>query len=403
MIVTGVGGTGVVTLSAVLGQAAYLEKKGFGSIDMTGLAQKGGAVMCHVRVASSPDDIAAIRTGAGQADLILGCDMVVTASNKILEAIQPDKTAVIYSTHEMNVATFTLNPNYRLPGAAIHRAIEERVRSGPLHKVDAQHYAEELFGMNTRAFRIGRLVVHDKGKVDQLVGEKHETAATKPHTLDELVAHRKKLLTDYQDAAYAERYERLVRVAAEAERSKAAGRTGLADAVARSFYKLMAYKDEYEVGRLYSSPEFMAKLGAQFDSHARLEFHLAPPLLARRDKLTGEPRKMTFGPWMMHAFRLLARFKHLRGGRFDVFGYTAERRLERQMIVDYEVLVGELIERLKPDNHGIARELAALPLEVKGFGHVKHKAYEAAKAKEAALLSRLRSPSPATPQLHAAE
>ena len=439
MIVTGVGGTGVVTISAVLGQAAYIDGKGFGAIDMTGLAQKGGAVACHMRFAASPDDIHAIRVGIAHADLILGCDLVVTASNKVLETVKPDQTAVVFSTHEMNVATFTLNPSYRLPGKALATSIEERVGKGPLFSVDAQRYAEKLFGdsiasnmfmlgyayqlgfvpvgaaaieeaitlngaaveMNRNAFRMGRLAVTDIKAVEALMPVEPKPALT-VETLDSVIAHRMKLLTDYQDAAYAQRYEATIRKLAAAEGDRSAGRNGLAMAAAKGLYKLMAYKDEYEVGRLYTAPEFKAALDAQFASHGKLEFHLAPPLFARHDKATGEPRKMTFGAWMLPLFGLLAKGKRLRGTAFDVFGMTKERRLERQMMTDYETLLGEIGERLTPANHGIALQLAANALDIKGFGHIKLKAYEQAKAREAKLLAQLRAPSP-TPVKQAAE
>ncbi len=431
MIVTGVGGTGVVTISAVLGQAAHIESKGFGSIDMAGLAQKGGAVACHMRFAPSPDDIHAIRTGVAGADLILGCDLVVTASNKVLETVEPDRTAVVFSTHEMNVAHFTLNPSFKLPGGALARSIEERVRRGPLHHVDAQRYAEKLFGdsiasnmfmlgyacqlgfvpvgtaaieeaialngaaveMNRNAFRVGRLAAVDAKAVDALM----PTEALTPkvaETLDEVIAHRKALLADYQDAAYADRFEATVRGLAGVERDKAGGRSGLALSAAKGLYKLMAYKDEYEVGRLYSAPAFKEELAKQFASHQKLEFHLAPPLLARRDKTTGEPRKMKFGAWMLPVFGMLAKGKRFRGTAWDVFGYTAERRLERQLIADYEALIAEIGQSLKPQNHGLAVQLIANVMDIKGFGHVKLKSVDQVKVREKALLAQLRTPSP---------
>ncbi len=441
ILVAGVGGTGVVTISAVLGQAAHIEGKGFGGIDMTGLAQKGGAVACHMRVAKSADDIHAIRASVASADLILGCDLVVTASNKILETIKPDHTAVVYSPHETNVAMFTLNANYKLPGGALARAIEDRVRKGPLAAIDAQRYAVKLFGdsiasnmfvlgyavqlghvpigpeaieqaielngaaieMNRSAFRVGRLAAIDQAAVDKMIVETGIPASTIiVETFDSLLAHRKALLIDYQDAAYATRYEVAVRKIAELEKAKTPGQTALAMAAAKGLYKLMAYKDEYEVGRLYSSPSFKAQLDEQFSSHDRLEFHLAPPILARRDKTSGEPRKLTFGRWMLPVFGWLAKGKSLRGGKLDVFGYTAERRLERQMIVNYEGVLGEIAERLSPANHKTAVMLALLALDVKGFGHVKLQNYQAAKEREAKLLANLRNPSPAS-ALRAAE
>ena len=441
MLVTGVGGTGVVTIAAVLGQAAHIDGKGFGGIEMAGLAQKGGPVACHMRIANKPEDIHAIRAGAGSADFVLGCDLVVTASNKVLDVIRPDHTAVVYSPHETNVAMFTLNADYKLPGGALARAIEDRVRKGPIAAVDAQHYAIRLFGdtiaanmfmvgfasqlgyipvstdaieqaielngaaveMSRNAFRMGRLAVHDRAALDRLV-----IADAKPaqpavlETFESIVAHRMGLLTAYQDAAYAKRYETTVRRIAELEKSKTPGMKGLAEAAAKGLYKLMSYKDEYEVGRMYASPDFKAQLDAQFAEYSRLEFHLAPPLIARKNKATGEPQKMRFGGWMLTAFGWLASAKSLRGGTFDVFGYTKERRTEREMIVNYEGVLGEIGERLSAANHKTAVSLAALALDIKGFGHIKLRNHELAKEREKVLLAQLRNPSPA-PVLRAAE
>jgi indolepyruvate ferredoxin oxidoreductase len=440
MLVTGVGGTGVVTVSALLAQAAHLEGKGFGAIDMTGLAQKGGAVACHMRVAKDAAQIHAIRAGVAGADLVLGCDLVVTASNKVLETIRPDHTAVVFSDFEMSTADFTRKADLRVPGAALRHAIAERAGKAPVHHLDAHGAAERLFGdsiaanvfllgyayqlgrvpigaaaieqaielngaaveMSKGAFRFGRLAAHDWAAVERLIRPAAATGPRQAQTLDQIVDHRAGLLAEFQDGRLAERYRARVARMADAERGKAPGRTGLAAAVARSYYKLLAYKDEYEVARLFTDPAFEKALGEQFASYGRLEFHLAPPLLARRDKVTGEPRKMRFGRWMRPLFRLLAKGKRLRGTAWDPFGYTAERRRERQMIADYEKVLDEIAERLGPANHATAVALAGLALDIKGFGHVKERNYQAVKAREAALLAELRDPSPAA-ALKAAE
>jgi len=439
MLVTGVGGTGVVTVSALLGQAAHLEGKGFGAIDMTGLAQKGGAVACHMRVAKSADQIHAIRAGVAGADLVLGCDLVVTASNKVLETIRPDHTVVVFSDYEMSTADFTRKADLKVPGAALRHAIAERAGKAPVHHFDAHTAAVKLFGdsiaanvfllgyayqlgsvpigaaameqaielngaaveVSKRAFRFGRLAAHDMSAVERMIGSA-TLAAPKAQTLDDVVAYRATQLTGYQNAALADRYRSRVALTAEAERKKAAGRTGLAEAAARGYYKLLAYKDEYEVARLFTDPAFEKALSEQFETRGKLEFHLAPPLIARRDKTTGEPRKMRFGRWMLPAFRLLAKGKALRGTAWDVFGHTRERRLERRMIADYEKLLDEVAERLSPANHAAAVALAGLPLDIRGFGPVKERNYKMAKGREAALLAELRSPSPPT-ALKAAE
>ena len=439
MLVTGVGGTGVVTVSALLGQAAHLEGKGFGAIDMTGLAQKGGAVACHMRVAKDVEQIHAIRAGVAGADLVLGCDLVVTASNKVLETIKPDHTAVVFSDYEMSTADFTRKADLRIPGAALRHAIWERAGKAPVHHFDAHTAAVKLFGdsiaanvfllgyayqlgcvpigaaaieqaielngaaveMSKGAFRFGRLAAHDMSAIERMIGPA-KTSTPKSQTLDDLVAYRATQLTGYQDAALADRYRARIARLADAERSKAPGRAGLAEAAARGYHKLLAYKDEYEVARLFTDAAFEKALGDQFESRGKLEFHLAPPLLARRDKLTGEPRKMKFGRWMLPVFRLLAKGKALRGTAWDVFGYTHERKLERQMIADYEKLLDEIVDRLSPASHATSVALAGLPLDIKGFGHIKERNYKAVKAREAALLAELRNPSP-TRTLKAAE
>jgi indolepyruvate ferredoxin oxidoreductase len=431
MLVTGIGGTGVVTISAILGQAAHIEGKGFGGIDMTGLAQKGGAVTCHIRIARSAEDIHAIRAGVAGADLILGCDLVVTASNKVLETIKPGHTAVVYSTHETPVADFARKPDLKLPGAALKHAIEERAQGAPMHAIDAQSAALRLFGdsiaanmlmlgyayqlgyvpigaqaieqaielngaavdMNKSAFRFGRLAAYDAAALERYLKPPAAKAA-KSAGLEDIVSYRAAYLTEYQDAELARRYRAHVARIADAERQKTPGRTGLAEAVARGYFKLLAYKDEYEVARLFGRPEFESALKEQFQDWTKLEFHLAPPLLARRDKTTGEPRKMKFGPWLLPVFRLLAKGKVLRGTKLDVFGYSAERKLERQMIADYEQLMAEIAAKLSPATHATAIALAETALDVRGFGHVKRANYERAKAREAALLAELRNPSP---------
>ncbi len=441
MLVTGVGGTGVVTISAVLAQAAHIEGKGFGAIDMTGLAQKGGAVACHMRVAADASQIHAIRIGSSTADVIIGGDLVVTAGNKILETVKPDQTAVIYSTYEMTTGDFTRQPNLTVPGGALAQAIADRVRKGPIVGIDAHDYAVRLFGdsiasnmfllglayqlghipigaaaieeaielngaaveMNRQAFRFGRLAGHDKAALDR-IAKPTAAKALAPKTLDEIVAFRSGELAQYQDEALAQRYRAFVASIGNLERTKAPGRSGLTEAVARGYHKLLAYKDEYEVARLYTDGRFQKAMEEQFEGASSLEFHLAPPFMAyfHKDKVTGHARKVKLGAWMMPAFRVLARMKGLRGTWADVFGWSRERRLERQMIADYERVVDEIANRLSPATHATAVALAAMPLEVKGFGHVKLKSCATAKQREAALLAELRNPGSA-PVLRAAE
>ena len=434
IVITGVGGTGVVTISAVVGQAAHIEGKGFGAIDMAGLAQKGGAVACHLRIAKSSDQISAIRVGVGGADLVLGGDLVVTASNKVLEAIKPDHTAVIVNTYEMTTGDFTRDPLLQVPGGTLLDSISDRVRKGELASLDAHDYAVKLFGdsiasnmfllgiayqlghvpvgaeaieeainlngaaieMNRQAFRLGRLAAHDREALDRIAKPEDKTKPNEPQTLADIVALRSNLLVDYQGEQLAAKYRAKIDWITEREETLAPGRSGLAEAVARGYYKLLAYKDEYEVARMYTSGAFEDEIAQHFDGVHKIEFHLAPPLLSwwHRDKQTGHPYKMRFGSWMMPVFRFLANRKNLRGTAWDIFGYTAERKRERQMIADYEAMLDRVVAKLTLGTHATITQLAGLPMEIKGFGHVKEANYERAMARQKALLNQLENPTP---------
>ncbi|WP_428247654.1 indolepyruvate ferredoxin oxidoreductase family protein [Ferrovibrio sp.] len=434
ILITGIGGTGVVTIGQILGMAAHLEGYGTSVLDFTGLAQKNGAVLSHVRIASDPQDIHAVRVAAGGADLVLGCDMVVAASPDALDKMHSGATRVVINSHRTPTAAFTLNPNIQFDEIGMVQAIRKAagdnlseflegtriatalmgdaiatnmfmlgyaVQRGliPL-KLEAVLKAIELNGAtvegNIRALNWGRLYAQDPKLVEGIARPAIPPAELQVFatSLEDIVAKRYDLLVAYQDKAYAEKYKALVESVRQAETAKAKGFTGLAETVARYAYKLMAYKDEYEVARLYTDGDFKAKLNAQFEGDFTLEFHLAPPLLTKDDPQTGLPKKMQFGPWMLKAFGLLARFKHLRGTALDIFGYTEERKTERQLIKDYEKLLAELCANLTPANHALALELAAIPEEIRGYGHVKLKHLQAAKEKEAALLASFRNPAP---------
>jgi indolepyruvate ferredoxin oxidoreductase len=262
--------------------------------------------------------------------------------------------------------------------------------------LDALMRAIELNGVavesSKRTFDWGRLAAHNLAAVQAAARPTLRVEKPVARTLSEIVAKRVELLTAYQDQAYAERYRAFVDKVAAAEKEKARGRGGLAEAVARSLYKLMAYKDEYEVGRLYSDGEFLKKLGAQFEGDYKLTFHLAPPLLADRDPTTGQLKKREYGGWVMPLFRLLASMKRLRGGRFDIFGYTAERRMERRLIGEYQTTIETLLATLDHNNHGLAVQIASLPETMRGFGHVKEKNVASAREREASLLAAYRQP-----------
>jgi indolepyruvate ferredoxin oxidoreductase len=435
IIVTGVGGTGLVTLGAIIGMAAHLEGKGVGVLDMQGLAQKGGAVYSHIRIAENPADIHAIRIAARGADLVLGGDIVVAGAKKVLAAVEPGVTTMVVNSAEVLPGEFTRNPDYSLPTERLRRAISGATGGDGPHFLDATGIAQAIAGqtiaanmvmlgyayqlgalpvsaeaieravalngeavdMNIAAFNWGRRAAADPGAIEALTTPAPAAADDARRlslSFDEMVARRVDELTAYQDAAYAARYRDWVEKAKAIEAAKTPGKCGLAEAVARNLFKLMAYKDEYEVARLYTDGAFLRQIAAEFDGDLRFDFHLAPPLLARRDPNAGVPRKITFGPWMLHVFRLLARMKRLRGSVFDPFGYSAERRMERKLIADYEVTLTELFDKLTPANHHLAVGIAAIPKKIRGFGHVKRRNFEVAKADEATLLDQFRSGAP---------
>ena len=424
ILVNGVGGTGVVTIGAILGMAAHLEGLGCGMIDMAGLAQKGGAVFSHVKLARTPGDIHAIRVAAGEADLVLGCDFVVSGAKKVLASIRKGETGVVVNTAEIFPGDFTRNADFSLPTERIKRAI--RTAAGEASFVDATGIATALLGnsiaanmfmlghayqqgfvplvaasieraiamngeavaMNQAAFVWGRRAAADPAAVEALVAPTRKPSEVRvlSQSLDEMIERRVAFLTAYQNAAYASHFRARVAAVMSAERAAVSGQTGLAEAAARYLFKLMAVKDEYEVARLYTDGSFAKQVAATFEGDVKLNFHLAPPVFGRKGS-DGLAKKTQFGPWMMKGFGVLARLKGLRGGMFDVFGYFAERRTERALVGRYEALLDELCSKLTPANHALAVALASIPEKIRGYGHVKARSMEAAKAEEAALLA----------------
>ena len=436
ILVTGVGGTGVVTIGALLGMAAHLDGKGVTVLDMTGLAQKGGAVMSHVQIAPSPEQVYATRIAAGEAEVVIGCDAIVTAADEALAKTRHGMTRAVVNSAVMPTSAFIADPDWRYPldtaeadirasvgetcefidaGALALRLLGDGIYANPLLLGYAWQrgwipltrasllQAIELNGVkvadNRAAFGWGRYVaLHGSEGLDDLLGERPAggQVVALPETLDALIEHRAQLLRDYQDEAWAARYTALVARLRAVERERAGGAQRLTRAVASNLARLMTYKDEYEVARLYSAPEFLAGLRETFDGEPgrdyRLYFHLAPPLLARRDH-EGHLRKRRFGPWMMPVFRALAALRWLRGTRFDPFAYSAERRAERALLGDYEALLEEFCSTLTTDNLDVAVELASLPEHIRGFGHVKQRNLAAARERWHSLLARYRGDS----------
>ncbi|MGI9502519.1 MAG: indolepyruvate ferredoxin oxidoreductase family protein, partial [Geminicoccaceae bacterium] len=360
IVVAGVGGTGVVTIGALLGMAAHLEGKGAAVLDMTGLAQKGGPVMSHLRIAASPDDIQTTRIASGGADLLLGCDLMVAGSKSALVTVNPEQGHIVANDNPSITGEFTRNADLAMPSDAV-RTLIEKTAAGRASFVEANRLATTLLGdaigtnlfmvgyawqkglipvsaeaieraielnrvaidMNRKAFRLGRLAAHDQDAIEAMAKPvAAPQASRKTGDLDEMIERRVAYLTAYQDATYAERYRKLVFRVRDAEAERTPGLSGLADAVARYYFKLLAYKDEYEVARLYTDGTFQEKLARQFESGGRVSVHLAPPLFAKRDPVTGHLQKKAYGPWIFTAFRWLARLKTLRGTAFDPFGYT---------------------------------------------------------------------------------
>ncbi len=419
IMVTGVGGTGVVTITALLTMAAHIEGMAFSSIDQTGISQKGGSVVSHLRLAGRQHDINSVRLNEGAADLVIGCDNVTTAGDGTLSVISSERTKVLLNTYEQITGDFVENPDQAFPAATVWSRIESVAGRDAITAVDATRLATRLLGdsiaanmfllgyayqsgmipvtasaiekaielngvaveLNKNAFQWGRRTAYAPGAVEAVVsfdsGDRDD-----PKTLEDLIVHREKDLTAYQNSAYAERYRNLVERARNAEANKAGGLSGLADAVARNAYQLMAYKDEYEVARLYTDGRFQAELIKSFEDSGVLEIHLAPPWLARPDPETGVPAKRAYGSWILPVLRQLAKLKGLRNTPFDPFGYSDERKAERQLIVDYENTIEWLSQGLSTENHGLAVEIASVPKMIRGYGHVKARNLKEAEAKQ---------------------
>ncbi|MDA9314188.1 indolepyruvate ferredoxin oxidoreductase family protein [Alphaproteobacteria bacterium] len=422
VIVTGIGGTGVVTIGALIGMAAHIEGKGVSVLDMAGLAQKGGAVISHIRIAKRPEDIHAVRIASGSAKLMLACDMVTAASVEGLSKVSKEETTAIVNTQETMTGAFTSNPDLPFPSAVFKDALRTAAGENSTHFIDASRITTNLLGdsiasnlfmlgyaiqkgqlplsleaieqaielnavavdFNKQALLWGRRAAHDLTSVEKLATPKvakpvHREIAS---SLKEIKEKRIEFLTQYQNAIYAGRYELLVSKAEDAEQNLTPGFEGFALAVARYAFKLMSYKDEYEVARLYTDGTFLEQLNEQFEGDFKIEFNLAPPLISKRDFSTGYLKKQIYGPWLIHGFRVLAKLKGLRGTIWDIFGKTAERKQERLLIEDYFSLMEIVFSKLTRDNHGAAVELASIPEKIRGYGHVKEKAIIEAKSQE---------------------
>ncbi len=421
MVVAGVGGTGVITIGQLLGMAAHIEGKGIVTQDAAGLAQKGGATWSHVIVARTQADIRTTRVGMATADLIFGCDPIVTAGKETLLRMREGRTRVALNSHSTPTAAFVKNGNWQNPAEQCVAEITQQVGQAGVSTFDADRMAKQLVGdtiyinpmilgyawqkgwvplsraslvraielnevavaNNLLAFEWGRHAAAHPDKVMAVLQPAQAIEFRKRETLDELLAKRVACLTDYQNAAYARRYSSFVDRVRQAEAPL--GKTLLTEAVARSLFKLMAYKDEYEVARLHTQTGFIERIAEQFEGDFKVHYHLAPPLLAKRND-KGQLVKQKYGPGMLTGFKLLAALKGLRGTAFDVFGYTEERRTERALIGEYMGMVESLLASLSADSHANAIEVARVPEGIKGFGHVKERNLHAARLQWKALL-----------------
>ncbi len=426
IMVSGIGGTGVLTVGALMGMAAHLEGKHCRILDQTGLAQKGGEVLSHVRIAHDREEM---RTGfitTGGSDLLLACDIVAAVGKVAHETLNPDRTHAVINTNNTPVADFVLDGNADFHDAQIRQTLEAATIDEGRHYVPATSYALTLLGdeiatnifvlgyawqkglvplrresieraielngvaieANKKSFAFGRLAAHDPDKIEALAvevrGEGEDDAIAQ--TLDDVIARRVAFLTAYQNEAYAKRYSDMIERVQTAEEKAVPGSTAITETVARYYHKLLAYKDEYEVARLYTNGDFIKEVKATFQGDYKLSFHMAPPIMEQEDPATGRPKKREFGPWMLSALGLLAQFKFLRGTPLDIFGYHKERKAERQLIAEYERDLDFVLGRLTSGNIETCAELLRLPEDIRGYGPVKEKNIERARVKHAALM-----------------
>jgi len=443
ILVTGVGGTGVVTIGALLGMAAHLEGKGVTVLDMTGLAQKGGAVMSHVRIAQQQGQLHSVRIATGEAMLLLGCDIVVAVSDDALSKTAAGTTQAIVNTAQTITGEFMRNPDRAFPEGAMEQSVIDAVGAAATTFIDANRLASRLMGNtiatnifllgfafqrgllplssaallraielngasveeNQRAFAWGRRTAVDPAGIEALVTTGGLKDPTQPLSagLDEMIRRRRDYLVGYQDAAYAARYLNLVERVRAHDTGVGAGSlcvpgiplrgqaTALTEAVARNYFKLLAYKDEYEVARLFCDPQFKNALAANFEGDYHLDFHMTLPW-SRGAKPGDEPKKIRFGPWLMPAMKLLASFKFLRGTMLNPFGGIAERRQERELVAEYEQIVEKILGRRDCGTLETALELARIPEMIRGYGPVKERSIIQARAKRMQLLSALDQP-----------
>ena len=422
LVVAGVGGTGVITIGQLLGMAGHIDGKGIITQDAAGLAQKGGATWSHVLIANHQDEIRTTRVSMAAADVIIGCDPIVTASKETALRMRHGRTRVALNSHGTPTAAFVKNGNWENPAEQCLAEIAQAVGVEGVCAFDADAMANQLMGdtiyvnpmilgyawqkgwipltresivramelngvqvqNNQTAFEWGRHAAHDAAAVQRVLAPSQVIEFKKRETLDTLIERRVAYLTDYQNAAYAQSYLRFVGQVQQAE--SPLGKTVLTETVARYLFKLMAYKDEYEVARLHTDSAFLSRVTGMFEGDFKLNYHLAPPLTSEKNE-KGELVKQKFGPAMLTGFKVLRRLKFLRGTALDVFGRTEERRTERALIGEYQSSLLVILNQLNADNHRLAVDVARIPEHIKGFGHVKERNLKAARTQWTALMA----------------
>lgn len=426
ILVAGVGGTGVLTIGGILGMAAHVDGLASHALDITGVAQKGGAVLSHVRLGKEIDILRTPQIMTGCTDLLIACDLVVAASTEAIGCISSDRTKAVINGHNSPVSAFVEDNSIDFKHENLKKVAEMHTRDDSRHFVEATELATTLLGdgiatnmfmfgyswqkgliplsmdaifkaielngiaveQNKLTFSCGRMAAHDIEMLQefikpQMVESVYEEISTNSN---EIVEKRFKNLIDYQNKAYADKYMNLINKVGHYDQGE------IYEAVAKSYYKLLAIKDEYEVARLYTNGDFIKKLNTQFDGDFKIKFHMAPPIFEKKNRL-GEIQKREFGPWMLRALKFVTKFKKLRGTAFDIFGYSSERKMERALIKEYEELVTKVLDKLNKDNYELCLEILELPLSFKGYGHVKEKNVKNAKLKLEKLLSNLENES----------
>jgi len=421
IMIAGIGGTGVVTIGAILATAAQIDGKGSGVLDMTGLAQKGGAVKSFLRIFNDPKEISTIRLSYGDTNLLMGFDLLVANDEEVLKTLDKQKTKSIINSDEIMTGEFTRDKNFFLPfdkmkenlinilgknnidfmpsNTITNKILGDSILSNmfivgnayqsgliPI-KANAIEHAIQLNGVsideNIHAFRLGRHSINMKEEILNLIYEKEKVITN----FDEKFVDRYNFLIKYQNKKYADKYKELVDYVKKCEEKISVDIKNFSNAVAINYFKLMSYKDEYEIARLYSDNEFINKINETFEGNFKINFHLSPPIFYTQDKVTGRPLKINFGSWIMILFKFISMFKFLRGTYLDPFGYFKERKIERLLINSYKERILEICSKLTIENYALAAEIASTPDQIRGFGYIKEKNIEIAKRCEDKLMS----------------